>query len=376
MAHTAILSKREQMLKVLREALTGGEYAPGASLPAESALSARYGVSVNTIREAVSVLVQEGYLQRRQGKGTFVLRPVTPEHAIKCYALFIQASGDLYYTQSRTLVQCLQEQQAIPMVFNLGRLLSAEDRAGITGALTNALRRGISGIVTTGATGWIREACRQEGVPMPRTVVINDGGADLDATLGRAVITDAHAGTHLATQRLAALGHRRILFVIHRNPHLPAGTPPEQAPGLYGDICRGYRDGLPPGATPQYLFIEHEFLLQNDMLMLRQLLEGADRPTAVCAYGDFRAMNIIRIARDLGLSVPGDLAVVGYHNTPWSLNVTPAVTTVSIEEDTIARRAAELLLAPDDVWLAAAPVTIIPPQLIIRASCGSPLAAG
>ena len=73
---------------------------------------------------------------------------------------------------------------------------------------------------------------------------------------------------------------------------------------------------------------------------------------------------------------PGDLAVVGYHNTPWSLNVTPAVTTVSIEEDTIARRAAELLLAPDDVWLAEAPVTIIPPQLIIRASCGSPLAAG
>lgn len=371
MPPTPLLSKREQMLQVLRDALTGGAYEPGACLPSESVLSERYGVSKNTIREAVSVLVQEGYLQRRQGKGTFVLRPAAPEHAVKCYALFIQASGDLYYTQSRTLVRCIQERQAIPMVFDLGGPSSDTSLTQIRGALTNALRRGISGIVTTGATWWIRDTCRQQGVEMPRTMVINDAPADLDAAT-RAVITDSHAGTRLATQHLIARGHRRILFVIHRNPNLPAGTAPELAGGTYGAICSGYVDALSAGATAQYLFIEHEFFAESDCVHLRQILESRDRPTAVFAYGDFRATNVIRVARELGLSVPGDLAVVGYHNTPWSQNASPPITTVSIEEEVIAQQAAALLLAPEAAWQAAPPVTIIPPRLLVRASCGAP----
>lgn len=56
----------------LRRAVITGEYPPGSQLPNEDALGSRFAVSRATIREAVRGLVEEGYLSRRQGSGTFV----------------------------------------------------------------------------------------------------------------------------------------------------------------------------------------------------------------------------------------------------------------------------------------------------------------
>lgn len=56
----------------LRRAIFAGEYEPGSKLPNEEQLCVRYAVSRATIREAVRGLVEEGYVVRRQGSGTYV----------------------------------------------------------------------------------------------------------------------------------------------------------------------------------------------------------------------------------------------------------------------------------------------------------------
>ena len=56
----------------LRRAVITGGYEPGSKLPNEDALADQFAVSRATIREAVRGLVEEGYLVRRQGSGTFV----------------------------------------------------------------------------------------------------------------------------------------------------------------------------------------------------------------------------------------------------------------------------------------------------------------
>ena len=56
----------------LRRAVITGTWPPGDKLPNEDALAVRYNVSRATIREAVRGLVEEGYLSRRQGSGTYV----------------------------------------------------------------------------------------------------------------------------------------------------------------------------------------------------------------------------------------------------------------------------------------------------------------
>lgn len=56
----------------LRDRILQGEWVPGEVIPAESTLAQSYGVALGTIRQALSLLVEDGVLQRRHGKGTFV----------------------------------------------------------------------------------------------------------------------------------------------------------------------------------------------------------------------------------------------------------------------------------------------------------------
>ncbi len=60
----------------LRERILAGEWAAGEQIPTEEQLGEMYGVSRVTIRQAVRNLVDSGYLERGQGRGTFVREPV------------------------------------------------------------------------------------------------------------------------------------------------------------------------------------------------------------------------------------------------------------------------------------------------------------
>ena len=61
-----------QLKNSLTEAIQSGRYAPGDPVPTETQLCAQYGVSRITVRRAISELQDEGLLEKRHGKGTFV----------------------------------------------------------------------------------------------------------------------------------------------------------------------------------------------------------------------------------------------------------------------------------------------------------------
>ena len=62
----------EQMMMMLRERLDNHVLDAGEKLPSEAELCKSYGVSRITVRRAIDELVEEGYLEKKQGKGTFV----------------------------------------------------------------------------------------------------------------------------------------------------------------------------------------------------------------------------------------------------------------------------------------------------------------
>lgn len=70
----AIVPLYQQVLEEIRLRITEGDYRPGDRIPSEAELSQIFGVSRVTVRRAVEELVGEGYLLKRQGKGTFVNR--------------------------------------------------------------------------------------------------------------------------------------------------------------------------------------------------------------------------------------------------------------------------------------------------------------
>lgn len=62
----------DQVVAALRARIASGELAPGARLPTEQALGARFGVSRAVVREAIARLKADGYVETRQGAGAFV----------------------------------------------------------------------------------------------------------------------------------------------------------------------------------------------------------------------------------------------------------------------------------------------------------------
>lgn len=71
----ARLSRYQQLAERLRSDITTNRIVPGDRLPPEAALAETHGVALGTVRQAISLLVDEGLVERRQGRGTFVVKP-------------------------------------------------------------------------------------------------------------------------------------------------------------------------------------------------------------------------------------------------------------------------------------------------------------
>ena len=65
-------SRYGALAAALRERIVGGEWPPATALPAETTLAAEHGVALGTLRRALELLADQGLIERRHGKGTFV----------------------------------------------------------------------------------------------------------------------------------------------------------------------------------------------------------------------------------------------------------------------------------------------------------------
>jgi len=65
----------QQLYEILRSEIEQGGWQPGDLLPPESELISTYQLSRNTVREVMDMLVNEGFIYRERGRGTFVAQP-------------------------------------------------------------------------------------------------------------------------------------------------------------------------------------------------------------------------------------------------------------------------------------------------------------
>lgn len=81
--HMARIPAYRQMYNSLKKDIREGRYAPGSFLPTESEMEELYGVSRTTVRRAIGMLTNEGYLSVTQGRGTEVQEISTSQHLNK-----------------------------------------------------------------------------------------------------------------------------------------------------------------------------------------------------------------------------------------------------------------------------------------------------
>ncbi|MEV6344198.1 substrate-binding domain-containing protein [Actinoplanes sp. NPDC051851] len=156
-------------------------------------------------------------------------------------------------------------------------------------------------VVTTRIGDAVVAACASAGLPL---VAVDPPNA-LD---GSVVSIGSHhwVGGMQAAQHLLSLGHRRIAFV---------GGEPDNA-GLR-ERFGGYREVLETaGVTVDPRLVSQEGMGSSERAVGPMLaLPPGARPTAVFAATDGDALSVIRVAYQLGLSVPRDVSVVGYDDT-------------------------------------------------------------
>ena len=104
-----------------------------------------------------------------------------------------------------------------------------------------------------------------------------------------------------------------------------------------------------------------------------RLLRLDPRPTALFVANVRAAIGAMAAARRLGLRVPQDVSVVGFHDAPFASYLDPPLTTVRMPLVEMGRQAVDNLLAllggepVDDVMVAT------PPELVVRASTAAPV---
>lgn len=74
---TSAVPLYEQLRKALLEAITSGKLSAGTKLPTEEELCAQFGISRPVARQAYNMLIEEGFVERMRGRGTFVRSPDT-----------------------------------------------------------------------------------------------------------------------------------------------------------------------------------------------------------------------------------------------------------------------------------------------------------
>jgi LacI family transcriptional regulator len=203
-------------------------------------------------------------------------------------------------------------------------------------------------------------ALQESGFPF----VVVDPRIPLDD--GIPAVSAAHrAGALAATEHLLSLGHRRIGHISG-----PAGW------AATTERIEGYHSALAvAGALPtSELIVEGNFEAPTGVAAANVLLDLPDPPTAIFSANDNMAAGVLQVAHERGLTVPGDLSVVGFDDADLASILSPGLTTVRQPLAELGRTGVSLLKRMLERQRVEALRVELATKLVVRETTG-PLAA-
>ncbi len=166
----------------------------------------------------------------------------------------------------------------------------------------------------------------------------------------------------LAAGHLLELGHRRIAFI--QGPRLSPASLRQK-----GFEAKLRESGLPLNSD---LSVPGKFDLASGREAMTRLLAARDRPTAVFAANDPMAVGAVYACRDAGLSVPGDVSIMGAGNIEGEHDPFPFLSTIDWPRVELGRIAANLLIAAIANPEQEAREEILTPRVVPRQSTAPP----
>lgn len=347
--------KYHRVLSGLRQLLKSGVLGPGEAFLTDSEAVERYGVSRITVRRAFSQLEADGLIERIPGKGTFVRGAEEGRRGLIVYIgasigsvgiepILVKGVDDTMSERGYNLVTC--------------HLNHSPERA--RAYLRHIGRMGADGVVFTpmlaehAANVEVLDYLRERHIPF----VLVDRPMPEAPTGSGCVHPDHYEGGRLAGEHLADLGHDRIAYL--------GITPPDRCGALSLRI-KGFQDALRErGIAIVQPFFDITRPTEVPVALCKWRQES-DPPTAVFLENDLLFPPLAEAASSLGVSIPGDLSVVGFDDLPQS-QVGRAITTVNVPLYNEGQLAASLLMDMIEGKPAPNREILLPVALAIRGS--------
>lgn len=227
-------------------------------------------------------------------------------------------------------------------------------QSDVSGAFVRLAEHAVDGVIILIETHRLGE--RELALPTGLPVVVVDSSADYPYPV---VDNDQAMGARLATEHLLDLGHRTVWHI--------SGPRESFAAERRRDT---WRETLVARGAPVPEVHVGDWTAESGHAIGRRLAADPE-VTAVFAANDRMALGLLRALHEADRPVPADVSVVGYDDAPESANFWPPLTSVRQHFDRIGAAAVRSLLVEIDGGEVPAERTLVPTELVVRASSGA-----
>lgn len=227
----------------------------------------------------------------------------------------------------------------------------AETAEDVADARDRFFAHSVDGVVVVAPRPWILASADDLADRVP-TVAIADAPHDGPAVR---VSIDQRRGACLAVEHLLAAGFTDIAHIGGQDDQFDATQRTE-----------GWRATMTAAGLPIRPIIEGDWSSERGYEAGLELLRGGDLPRAVFCANDATALGLTAALRNAGRSVPTDVAVVGFDDSPGVAWIDPPLTTVAQPFEEVGQQSMALLV---DSMTGQSPQRVrVPPTLVVRAS--------
>lgn len=328
--------KYQVVAEQLRHDIATGRYQDGDTLLTEAELKQKFGVSRQTIRQAISLLENDGLVIRRRGSGTYVNHGARKHGGVLSVGVITTYITDYIFPSIvRGVESALSAENCI---MNLSATYNRTDHE--RSLLQKVLESPMDGLIVEGT---------KTALPNPNTalyarlwernipvVFINGYYPQLPNAVY--VVMDDMKGGRMAAGYLADRGFTRI-GGLFKSDDMQGHLRYQGFSAELQDRGLRVRDETVCWFTTEN---KHRFLLdETGTEFIKSLENGVE---AVVCYNDEIALELMEVLREKHISVPKDISIISFDNSAYASVCHPKLTSLAHPKDEFGRVAAEKLM--------------------------------
>lgn len=329
------LMKHRQISQWIIDGIQSGQFRPGDRLPSEFALAEQFDASRQTVRHATDELVKKGILTRQRGSGTYVSKNSDVTHKESRRVGVITTYIDDYVFPG--IIRGI-ESTLTPLGYTLSLGVTHDSHLEEADCLRRIIDDGICGLIIEGTKSAIPspnlsffEQLRAHNIPM---IFLNGYYRELTQC---GVFQDDVVTARMLTEQLIKNGHKKIAAVFK------------------SDDLQGLKrfEGMQQALYAADLFVEDRRILWYTTEDVADYFSGSldsfilnrfGDATALVCYNDQIAAQICDLLKRNGKSIPKDISVVSFDNSPLASDTAYCLTSSIYPSTEIGATAANLLV--------------------------------